>query len=155
MASARYGLVSRVPFVFLIHLAATWALVGLIWFVQIVHYPLFGYVGGSDFPDYEAQHTRRTGWLVGVLMPLEAVTGVSLVIATPADSAAIWPVVGLVLIAALWLTTLTVHVPMHRRLASGFATDLGNRLVVTNWIRTLLWSARGVLVLSVGGWLIG
>ncbi|MCK6525129.1 hypothetical protein L6R49_27300, partial [Myxococcota bacterium] len=29
----------------LIHAAATWFMVGLIWFVQIVHYPLFSAVG--------------------------------------------------------------------------------------------------------------
>ena len=27
------------------HAAATWALVGLIWTVQVVHYPLFALVG--------------------------------------------------------------------------------------------------------------
>ena len=33
------------PLVFLLHLGATLALVGLIWTVQVVHYPLFAGVG--------------------------------------------------------------------------------------------------------------
>lgn len=32
----------------LVHAAATWAMVGLVWFVQVVHYPLFAQVGGMS-----------------------------------------------------------------------------------------------------------
>jgi hypothetical protein len=137
------------------HAAATGVMTGLIWFVQVVHYPLFAYVGRAAFPQYEAQHTRRTGRLVAVLMPLEAGTALWLVLSTPAGVDASWLVVGLLLVAALWLTTLLVQVPLHRGLSNGFDSDLGNRLVVTNWIRTFLWSARGVLLLWIGSWLVG
>ena len=143
------------PLVFLVHLGATWALVGLIWFVQVVHYPLFSYVGGAVFAGYEEQHTRRTGWLVGVLMPLEAGSALWLVLSPPPGVDGSWLLFGLLLVATLWLTTLLVHVPLHRRLSRGFDTYLGNRLVVSNWIRTALWTARGVLVLFVASWLAG
>ena len=143
------------PFVVLIHLGATWALVGLIWFVQVVHYPLFAYVGEAAFAGFEGQHTRRTGWVVGVLMPLEAVTGLWLALRPPAGVEGFWLLLGLGLIGALWLTTLIVHVPLHRRLSQGFDADLITRLVATNWIRTALWSARGGLLLLVGGWVLG
>lgn len=43
------------------HLFATAAMVGLIWFVQVVHYPLFASVGADGFTDYETAHRRRTG----------------------------------------------------------------------------------------------
>ncbi len=142
-------------FVFLVHFGATWALVGLIWFVQVVHYPLFGHVGRDAFAPYEEQHTRRTGWVVGVLMPLEAITALWLVVRPPPEVGTAWFLLGLALVGALWLTTLVVHVPLHRQLSRGFDTYLGNRLVRTNWIRTILWSARGVLLLIVGGWLVG
>ena len=52
-----------------VHVGATWALVGLIWFVQVVHYPLFASVGPGEFAHYEAQYTRRTARVVGVIMP--------------------------------------------------------------------------------------
>ncbi|MDJ0497135.1 MAG: hypothetical protein QNJ89_04845 [Acidimicrobiia bacterium] len=142
------------PFVFLVHLGATWALVGLIWFVQVVHYPLFGHVGRAAFAGYEEQHTRRTGWVVGVLMPAEAITALWLVVSPPAEVGAAWFLLGLALVGALWLTTLVVHVPLHRQLSRGFDTYLGNRLVWTNWIRTLLWTARGLLVLFIGSRLL-
>ena len=140
--------------VFLVHFGATWALVGLIWFVQVVHYPLFAHVGGDAFPNYEAQHTRRTGWVVGVLMPLEAGTALWLVLSPPADVDVAWLLLGLALVGVLWLTTLVVHVPLHRRLSAGFDPSVGRRLVVTNWIRTVLWSARGVLLVFIGSRLL-
>jgi hypothetical protein len=138
-----------VPLVFLIHLGATWALVGLIWFVQVVHYPLFAEVDRGRFRSYEAQHTRRTGWLVGVLMPIEAGTALWLAWDPPNGTDQLWLVLGLGLVGALWLTTLLVHVPMHRRLSTGFDAESIRRLVATNWIRTILWSMRGLLILSV------
>ena len=43
-----------------LHLAATAAMTGLIWFVQVVHYPLFAAVGADQFVAYEVAHQRRT-----------------------------------------------------------------------------------------------
>jgi len=36
---------------------------------------------------------------------------------------------------------------MHERLGHGYADGAHRRLVQTNWIRTIAWTARGVLVL--------
>lgn len=42
------------------HLAATLFMVGLIWFVQVVHHPLTTSEGRGEFVAYEMEHTRRT-----------------------------------------------------------------------------------------------
>ncbi len=42
---------------FLAHITATLYMTGLIWFVQIVHYPLFARVGNAEFSAYEQRHT--------------------------------------------------------------------------------------------------
>lgn len=60
--------------IFIVHLAATLSMVGLIWFVQIVHYPLFAYVGAEKFIAYEAAHARLTTWVVAPPMLTEALT---------------------------------------------------------------------------------
>jgi hypothetical protein len=57
--------------VLLVHVAAAWAMVGLIWFVQLVHHPLFSAVGSSAFTGYEARHMRRTTWVVAMFMPVD------------------------------------------------------------------------------------
>ena len=47
------------------HLAVTSVMLGVIWFVQHVHYPLKNYVRVPDFVEYEHKHIDRTGHVVG------------------------------------------------------------------------------------------
>ena len=136
--------------VLLIQLAATLAMTGLIWFVQVVHYPLFSRVGASGFASYEALHATRTGWIVAPLMVAELVTAVLLLSPRlrPAAISAASAWLGLALVAVLWLSTGLIQVPLHNQLAGGYNAQAAARLVATNWIRTAAWSARSALVLS-------
>ncbi len=133
--------------ILLVHVGVTWAMVGLVWFVQLVHYPLYGSVGADHFVEYELQHMRRTGWAVGLFMPAEAVTGVWLVLAPPAAVSTTLVFTGLVLLLVIWISTAVFQAPTHFRLTKGYDAAVGRRLVLTNWIRTLAWTARGLLVL--------
>jgi hypothetical protein len=54
-------------------------MLGLIWFVQIVHYPLFSSVGEREFAGYEIQHSRLTAFVVGPPMLIEALSAIALV----------------------------------------------------------------------------
>jgi hypothetical protein len=132
-----------------VHAAATWSMVGLIWFVQVVHYPLFQRVGGEGFRRYHAEHVARTGRVVMPLMSVEAIA--ALLLAIPAVSAAaplpVWIGLGLLMIA--WLSTGLIQVPAHRRLARGYDPATAMRLARTNWIRTLAWTARGAIALRL------
>lgn len=56
------------------HLLATTAMVGLIWFVQVMHYPLSAAVGSDGFVRYERLHQRRTSLAVGPLMAVQLVS---------------------------------------------------------------------------------
>jgi hypothetical protein len=141
--------------VLLIHVAATWAMVGLIWFVQLVHYPLFALVSEPSFVRYEAKHTRRTASVVALFMPIEALTAAWLVIETPVGVNPGLVTSGLVLVAALWVTTAAWQAPMHGRLSRGYDETTQRRLVASNWIRTALWSARGGLGLIMVGQAMG
>ena len=130
-----------------LHLAATLVMVGVIWYVQLVHYPLMARVATTSFPEFHNEHTRRTGWVVIGPMLVEAATVVLLVVpgveTVPRPLAA----VGLLLVLAIWVSTFAVQVPLHGRLARGFDAVAHRRLVSTNWIRTACWSVRGVLAL--------
>jgi hypothetical protein len=127
----------------LAHAAATWALVGLIWTVQLVQYPLFADVGPDAFPAFHARHTRQITWVVAPLMLAELATAVLLVARGPASP---WLLASLVPLAAVWLSTWLVQVPLHDRLADGFDAAAHGRLVATNWIRTAAWTLRGACV---------
>jgi hypothetical protein len=55
----------------LAHVAATLFMTGLIWFVQIVHYPLMSSVGRAEWVEYERRHLRRTTAVVAPAMLIE------------------------------------------------------------------------------------
>lgn len=141
--------------ILLLHVGVTWAMVGLVWFVQLVHYPLYGSVGADRFVEYEHQHMRRTGWAVGLFMPAEGVTGVWLVVMPPQAVSTTLVFTGLALLLVIWISTAVFQAPMHFRLAKGYDDALGRRLVLMNWIRTVAWTARGVLVLIMTSQALG
>jgi hypothetical protein len=131
--------------VLLVQLGSTLFMVGLIWFVQIVHYPLFAAVPESASAAYERAHTERTTWVVIVPMLIELGSAVWLAALSGEDRALRYLGVGLV--GLVWASTFLLQVPMHERLSSGFEASAHARLVLTNWIRTVAWTARGALVL--------
>lgn len=131
---------------FVLNLLATWYMVGLIWMVQVVHYQMFDRVGEEAFSRYEADHNRLITPIVGVPMLIEIVTAALLLVQAPTGFPkwAAWTGLGLVL--AIWVSTAVLQVPCHSRLMQGFDEATYRELVNTNWIRTVLWSARGVLL---------
>ena len=129
----------------LTHLFATVAMVGVIWIVQVVHYPLFADVGTDQFSTYEQKHQRQITWIVGPLMLVEAATAVALVRWPPAGVAMWMPWTGAGLLLIIWISTAAVQAPLHASLSRGFDGETHRRLVQTNWIRTVAWSARGVM----------
>jgi hypothetical protein len=132
-----------------VHLAATCAMVGLIWFVQVVHYPGFELVGADRFVTYEAAHTRRTTWVVGPPMAVEGLTALWLVAAPPDSLGRGLPIAGAVILGVVHTCTVLVQVPLHGSLATGFDAGRAARLVHTNWVRTVGWSLRGVLAVTM------
>lgn len=139
----------NLAFVILVHACSTWFMTGLIWFVQVVHYPLFELVGEAGFSRYEKAHARRTTWVVLPVMTLEL-----------ACSAWLWHLsgsalsgVGLGLVVSIWLSTFFIQTPIHSQLSSGFQLRLWESLVKGNWARTVLWSFRALVAsLMLMGW---
>ncbi|MDR9451928.1 MAG: hypothetical protein RI637_11990 [Acidimicrobiia bacterium] len=133
----------------IVHAAATWFMVGLIWTIQTVHYPLFARVGAADFVGYENEHTTRMARLLAVPAGVEIVTGAALVWTRPGEVSLWLVMVAGALLVAIWVTTALVQVPLHRRLSDeGRGTSL-EQLVQSNWFRTGLWTARGMLVTAM------
>ena len=130
----------------LINVAATLFMVGLIWFVQVVHYPGFASVGIERFGEYHAAHVGRTTWVIAVPMFTEAATAALLTWNPPTSAAAPLYWAGFALVILIWLVTATLLVPRHNQLANGFDASAHRSLVAANWVRTLAWTIRGVLM---------
>lgn len=133
--------------ILLTNVAATLYMVGLIWFVQIVHYPLFAQVGKEGFAAYEVAHSSLTTLAVGPPMLLEAATtGLLIFFHSPAIRLS-EAIIGATLLAVIWFSTMFLQVPQHGVLASGFDAAAHHFLVSSNWLRTVAWSLRGALAL--------
>lgn len=129
----------------LLNAVATWAMVGLIWFVQRVHYPLLALIGTERARTVALEHQRRTAQVVGLPMAVEGLSTLALVVWRP-EGVAIWlPLVNGALLAVALGSTVLLSVPLHARMADAPDESIGRRLVTTNWPRTVAWTARGVL----------
>ena len=133
----------------LLQLGTTLPLVGLIWFVQVVAYPLFARVAVADFVAYHESHSRLITYVVAPLMACELAGAMAWLI---------WPLggvprqvawVGAALAVTTWAVTMFVSVPQHTIFARGFDARAHDLLVVTNWLRTVAWTARGAILLWV------
>lgn len=134
-------------YIYIAHVAATLYMTGLIWFVQIVHYPLMGRVDREGFAPYEKEHQRLTAFVVGPPMLIEALTAVFFIMAQPPGAGPLWAWGGLALVAIIWVSTTYLQVPLHNRLGQGFDASAHRALVTTNWIRTAAWSIRALWAL--------
>ena len=82
-----------------INALATCVMVGVIWFVQLVHYPLLATIGIDRAPEIAVEHQRRTGWVVGLPMASEGITTLWLVFDLPGGVNSALPYVGGLLLA--------------------------------------------------------
>ncbi|MGB0580912.1 MAG: hypothetical protein ACPGVU_14515 [Limisphaerales bacterium] len=131
-----------------LHLIASIFMTGVIWMVQVVHYPLFDQVSEGDFPRFEQSHAFRIGFVVMPPMLIELVTA-SLLLrdrGSQLGTSRYW-LAGITMV--IWLTTFLVHMPQHEQLARGFDITVHRELVLTNWARTMMWTLKSFLVCSM------
>ena len=131
------------------HVAVTWSMVGLIWVVQLVHYPLMAVVGSANSVGYQQQHVRRIGWIVMPLMVVEFLSVVAICMASVHLSAPWLAWAGATLLGLIWIVTASCSVPAHGVLQAGFQMSAHQHLVRTNWLRTMGWSLRGCIALAM------
>jgi hypothetical protein len=133
--------------ILLANLASTLYMTGVIWLIQLVQYPFFSKIGASNFAEY---HASYTAWITPVVAPLmiaELATSFFIIFYPPNHIDAKLLYAGLILTLIIWASTFFLQVPMHEKLGSGFNAEAHAFLVNSNWIRTIAWSLRSVLVL--------
>jgi hypothetical protein len=134
--------------ILLVNFASTLYMTGVIWLIQLVQYPFFGKVGANNFTEYHAAHTVWITPVVAPLMIAELATSFFIIFYPPTDIDAKLPYIGLILTFIIWASTFFLQVPMHDKLSQGFNVEAHAFLVNSNWIRTIAWSLRSILV----GW---
>jgi hypothetical protein len=131
------------------HLASTLVLVGIIWTVQLVHYPLMSLVGEDRFVAYEAAHSPRMAAVVVLPWTLQGITTFGLLVARPPGVPQSLVLAAALAAAAPVVVTVVASVPAHVRLGSGFDREVHRRLVRTNWLRTAAWTAHAPIAVAI------
>ncbi|MCE3011282.1 MAG: hypothetical protein LW875_11800 [Proteobacteria bacterium] len=125
-------------FAYELHEFCTYALVGLIWVVQLVHYPLMKYVASEKWTEFHQAHTFWITPIAGPLMLGQLISAAGLFAQDP------W----LAGFSGLhFLFTFGVSVPLHHQLSQEMKNDLIHKLVRTNWLRTVSWTVHAVYLL--------
>ncbi len=117
---------------------------GLCWFVQVVHYPLFHEIALDKFPGYERKNFV-TGFVTVPMMAIELSSGLYLLYHYPE----LLHFLNVGLLGVIALSTAIFQVPIHLKLARHATAALINRLIMTNWIRTLSWTIRLVILATM------
>lgn len=122
---------------------------GVIWMVQLAHYPLMAHIGDESFKGYQTANLPSTTWVVMPTMILEVVSAAGQFFALfKTNFEAPFLALHLVSLGSLiliWLSTFFLQVPLHQKLLDKKDEFLIRKLVNTNWLRTLGWSLRSLI----------
>lgn len=130
--------------VFVVHIFSSFFMTGLIWLVQLLHYPSYKYINSDQFTAYQTFHTQTITFIVGPMMVAEIFSGLYLMMQMNWEKIYL---VNFVLLMIIWLATAILSVPNHGKLALGYDLGVVDYLIRTNWIRTLAWTIHsGILV---------
>lgn len=122
-------------------------MVGLIWTIHYVHYPLFAYVGESTYVSFQAEHVARIGRLLFVPWLTEGITLLGILALAFLGGRKDWRVPAVINGAAMAVVLVISgfwSAPAHAKLADGFDKSVHDQLMTVNLIRTLAWSVCGV-----------
>ena len=131
-------------FVLLGHLIFTSIMTGVIWVIQIVHYPSFHFIEKELYTAFQKFHMNKISIIVIHIMLAELITGMMLFLDKSSKSPFL--IISFVILVLIWLITGVFFSKAHNELMKGYQELVVNQLVVMNWIRTLLWTLRLLLL---------
>ena len=126
------------------HLIFTSIMTGVIWVIQIVHYPSFHFIEKELYTAFQKFHMNKISIIVIPIMLAELITGMMLFLDKSSKSPFL--IISFVILVLIWLITGVFFSKAHNELMTGYQELVVNQLVVMNWIRTLLWTLRLLLL---------
>jgi len=120
---------------------------GVIWIIQLVHYPMFHNIDKEKFIASMNNHRQKISYLVAPIMIIEIVSGL-LMLLNPNDYDYPWEfrIVLFVLLLIIWIATFYIQVPAHQKLMNGYKKSIVDSLIRSNWIRTGIWTLKSIIL---------
>ena len=127
-----------------LHLISTSVMVGVIWVIQLVHYPSFHFIELKQYTDFQRFHMSRISYVVIPAMLTELFTLILIIISM--DQIDTLVLASAILLIFIWLMTAVFFSGVHQKLTLGYDQTVVDKLVKLNWGRTLLWTLRLLLI---------
>ena len=121
-------------------------MVGVIWVIQLVHYPSFHFIELKQYTTFQRFHMSRISYVVIPAMLTELFTLILIVISM--DQIDTLVLASAILLIFIWLITAVFFSGVHQKLTLGYDQTVVDKLVKLNWGRTLLWTLR-LLFISI------
>lgn len=129
-----------------LHIFSTIFMSGLIWVIQLVHYPSYKYISETEFESFQRFHVKNITIIVAPVMTLELITSFLILYR---DFSNLILILNTLTIGLIWVSTFFLSIPCHGQLTKNKDLKVINRLVATNWIRTIIWSVRLILIYKI------
>tara|TARA_B110000495_G_scaffold197965_1_gene209043 strand:- start:1512 stop:1895 length:384 start_codon:yes stop_codon:yes gene_type:complete len=120
-------------------------MLGLIITTQVVSYPMFHFVNKNNFSTYHNNYVNYVSTVVIPTMVLEL--GFSILLFLIYKSISFF--IPLFINIMILITTYFIQVPIHNILGQKFNKQAIDRLIKTNWLRTLLWTVKVFLLVLI------
>ena len=128
-----------------IHFLSTSLMVGIIWVIQLLHYPTFHFIKESDYVEFQHFHMQRISFIVVPVMIIEILSGFMLVYYFRSNLF----ILCLTILLVIWLITFVFFTKLHQSLLGGYDKIIVKKLVQINWSRTVLWSLRLIILIYI------
>lgn len=138
----------ELDFLYKIHIVSTSLMVGVIWIMQLVHYPSFNFINVEEYKSFQEFHMKRISLIVIPFMIIELTSGVLIFWIYQTDN--IFFNISLFCLFFIWFLTAILFSKMHQKLTWGYQISIVTKLVNLNWLRTISWTLRLGLVLLAG-----
>ena len=138
----------ELDFLYKIHIVSTSLMVGVIWIMQLVHYPSFNFINVEEYKSFQEFHMKRISLIVIPVMIMELTSGVLIFWIYQTDN--IFFNISLFCLFFIWFLTAILFSKMHQKLTWGYQISIVTKLVNLNWLRTISWTLRLGLVLLAG-----
>ena len=128
-----------------VHFLSTSLMVGIIWVIQLLHYPTFHFIKQSDYVEFQHFHMQRISFIVVPVMIIELLSGFMLVYYFRSNLL----ILCLIILLVIWLITFVFFTKLHQSLLGGYDKIIVKKLVQINWSRTVLWSLRLIILIYI------
>ena len=128
-----------------VNFISTSVMVGVIWVIQLLHYPSFHFINDQKYIEFQHFHMQRISFIVIPVMLIELASALSLAYFFRFSLT----IILLALLLGIWAITFIFFTNMHQKLTNGYDPSIVDKLVKINWSRTALWSLRLIILLSI------